>query len=475
MTHTAATGRSAATGRTATGSRTASSARLGAYSASPLNVVAWESARWAEDPTVVAPSNGATVHAWKNGAFNNVLEARLADQGLVNVGGTNFAALPDSAATSITGNFSVMALANMAVWPNTGTVGIASHRTGAGSGYSWSFDMTTTSIRLIVSPDGTSLTTVSKTHGITGQGVWKWLLAEWRASDGRTQFFQATYDGSNTIPAFGSFAQISTDGTANVASIFDSTAPTVIGALDTAGNSPLIGTVKRFVEYNGLYSGGAATVAINAALDANSGQAFFTEGSTNAAVVSVAGKNSFWRGATPAAAPTFNTGVAALNNRPALEFLGSSSQQLSGTNFASLAQPYTIVAVVDWSTLANNSTIFGASTGGSFGQNASGKWFMSANTAVAGATSPTANTGYLMRFLANGASSALFANEVQVVSGNAGALALGTTRRIGCNSVGGAGTFLTGHIGFIGVYSGDITADAQWVNLRDFLRGWYHI
>lgn len=483
MTRTVATGRTAATGRSVATGRPATSPRLGAYFLNPLTAIPWNAAYWANDPLYTTPGNGNPAASIRNGAVSFVNDIFLGDPGAVMPGvSANSVQIPDSAATSIAGDFSAAMLFIPPTSPPSVSSTIMGKRSGATTAVAWFVTWSTgNNLTLGVSVDGTTIvTTANQNSSWAGQAVPRWLKVEWRQSDGRVQWFQdaAAWNGTNDLPA--AWTQLGTNKTAVVASIFDSTFPTSFGAADRgAGSSNVLrGPVKRALLWNGLESGGGATVQADLVLTGRAGQTQFVESSANAATCFVVGRRTLVPALTaPAVDPTYLS--AGVNGRPTWNCNGTTQAIHSDAlSTVTIANPSSVVAVIQFNTIAAALSYAIAPSPGvtrGIGHDAAGLWTLSMSTSLTAATGPTAGVPYLVRALVNGASSKLFVNEVEVASGNAGANLVAQMGFGAARSATAFASFADCRVPFCANIAGDVSADPQWANFVDFCRGQYGI
>lgn len=176
-------------------------------------------------------------------AGNNVL--RLS--GAIN----EYASTPDSVAVSLTTEFDVRARVALDDPSNGANQTIVGKYATSGQ-RSFYFLLTSTGVmRLNVSIDGTNVTSgpnsVSAVPFTNGQ--WGWYRWTWRASDGRVQFFTSP-DGDTPV-----WAQLGSDGTLAVASIFDGTDPITLGVRVPSGPTEPAPGLYRRVEIRKIIDG----------------------------------------------------------------------------------------------------------------------------------------------------------------------------------------------------------------------------
>lgn len=150
--------------------------------------------------------------------------------------------------------------------------------------------------------------------------------------------------------------------------------------------------------------------------------------------------------ATATAKPTFRASVAALNNRPAVEFDGGDSLNF---DVADIAIPFYAVAVgvLSGSGVARTMLGFSTTTALRLGCSAGNAWFASDGTALAAGT--TDSNAHVLEAVLNGASSSLRLDGTQIASGAGGNTGLARFV-IGASN----GNNWLGHIAFAAIYSG---------------------
>lgn len=163
--------------------------------------------------------------------------------------------------------------------------------------------------------------------------------------------------------------------------------------------------------------------------------------------------------------PTYRASVAALNNRPALEFI--TDDTLATASFTSLGQPNTVAVIAKAASTSGSPDIVdgSASARHQIGVR-SGSWEAFAGSVLSGGTADT--SGHLFIATYNGGSSSLQVDG-STSSGAAGAQAID---RI---ALGGdiAGTeFFNGHIGFYGLIHRALTTQEK-ADMRAFAQSFY--
>ena len=181
--------------------------------------------------------------------------------------------------------------------------------------------------------------------------------------------------------------------------------------------------------------------------------------------------------ATSGKRPIYRSSVAALNNKPALDFTRASQQSLSTASWT-LAQPMSYVAVANLdATAGENYLVHGGSAASAFlgDTNTSNKWQMYAGTTVRESSGAPDTAGHLFTWVYNGASSVAYLDGTSII-------ALGSPGTGGVIAGLNIGRFATaetanwdGAVAFVGVYAGDITADGQYANLKTFFAAHYNL
>ena len=201
----------------------------------------------------------------------------------------NYVSVPDSAATSWTGDFDYRFKLSAESWAQN-NMSISAKQTNGSSGLSWSvsFNATSKQPSLSLSSNGTSATVATSTVAVPfADGAAGWLRVTRRVSDGRVQFFTST-DPTND-PSVPTWTQLGADRTANVGALFDSPASILIGALNTSNSPVFNGKFYRAQYRNNILDNGTGIQLdvdfTTKAFGANT----FTESSANAATVTING------------------------------------------------------------------------------------------------------------------------------------------------------------------------------------------
>lgn len=170
--------------------------------------------------------------------------------------------------------------------------------------------------------------------------------------------------------------------------------------------------------------------------------------------------------------PIYRSSVAALDNKPALEFSNKLLELASGSGFGTLAQPVSVVTVMQWvAPDSSTDVVIGTPTATPFllrkntaglqlfgGSGlASGVLYDSNAHMFAGFFNNTAGSVTVDGLTAYGASGS---NSMEGIS-------------IGGNN--GAASSQTLNVSFVGVFSGDIFGSTYWGNLEQFINAYYGV
>jgi hypothetical protein len=169
----------------------------------------------------------------------------------------NYASTPDSVANSVTGAITIMCR----FAPDTAPPGVDSNLVGKeASGTARMFRLRYLSagtLTLLLSNDGTNfLQQVSSVPLPITSGERVWVRCEWRPSDGRVQFHYAA--DQESVPT--TWTQLGTDGAIAYPSLFDATGSLEVGGIQGGTTQMYTGRIYRAQLYDGLHSGGAATL-----------------------------------------------------------------------------------------------------------------------------------------------------------------------------------------------------------------------
>lgn len=174
-------------------------------------------------------------------------------QGYLNLPGSagNYCSTPDHADFDITGDIDIRARVLLNDWTPGAASAIAAKYGNAGN-RTFRFQVSTAGkLQLIVSPDGTALTTVesSLATGIS-DGAAAWVRVTWRASDGRVQFF--THADQHDPPSAGAYSQLGTDQTAAIGTLKNSSAVFEVGSIAAGSSLVMTGKLYYIQVYNGI-------------------------------------------------------------------------------------------------------------------------------------------------------------------------------------------------------------------------------
>jgi hypothetical protein len=307
-------------------------------------------------------------------------------------------------------------------------------------------------------------TTLAKSTAATGHtdGVtnYYWIKAEFRSSDRRVQFFTSATNTDTLASVV--WSQLGTDVTWGVAGWATGTLNWTVGGYGgTAGfvSPGFAGRIRQAGVHTGLHSGGASTEFIGLS---------FTTATTGASSLVPTGSsgltvfNVFSRGDlvqfTSTKRPLFR--ATGINGLPSIQPDGTDDflQTASGASFASLNSPYSVVAIGSIAGAGASPILLDGIGAGNRGallyKDGTPDW---ATVYGVGGT-PDSNT-HLFANIINGASSRLLVDNAQVATGTHSAALTGLTAFI--NYLGAANP-ANSHLAFVGVYNGDITADANW-------------
>ena len=210
---------------------------------------------------------------------------------------SNYISIPDTAATSITGDITLLGRVAMDSWtPATNMTVVGKSNSSSNLSYQLGVKSSTGKLLFVASTNGTvNVTTTSSVATGFTNGTTNWVLASWRASDGRVQFFTAS--GSIANPAASDFTQLGTDQNNGLSSIFDSTIGVEVGSIASGSVNMLAGKIYRAKIYNGMLASTAGvgtsfggSVQFDADFTTKTfGANTFTESSSNAATVTITG------------------------------------------------------------------------------------------------------------------------------------------------------------------------------------------
>lgn len=103
-----------------------------------------------------------------------------------------------------------------------------------------------------------SVTATSSVAPTITDGNMLWVKCDWRASDGRTRFYTAAYDGTRAIPT--SWTQLGTSQTATTTGsvLYSGAGVLEVGGLEGVNTLRFVGRIGRATVYSGI--DGAATI-----------------------------------------------------------------------------------------------------------------------------------------------------------------------------------------------------------------------
>ena len=437
----------------------------------PLTAFDWYGAAWAEDPLWTPPSVAYT-----------------SADGLVLPGTAgNYASVPDEAALDITGDITLLVGARLTSWASGAIQSLIMKRQAVGQA-SYGLRLAATGIpELLYSTDGTTVLGISATTAAPfAAGEHGYLAVSFDVDDGAGNKVTKFWTSTDLI----TWTQLGTTQTnAGTVTLYSSTSILEFGSVFAGTTQNIAGNLSVARVYSG--SGfSAAGPSGSLVLDADFRRArtsSFTAATGQTVTISSGAAVSSWRNggtlgtafeqSTGAAQPTFRSAVAALNNRPAVDFDGT-DDRLEITSGVSLAQPFSVVWIGTYDALTSARAVVGlnsASLNYRVGTNATPNFSINATTALNGGT-PVAGVGYMQRSYVNGASSAISVNGTSQASGNAGASALdqiilGTGRTAPSTY----GNFHDGPTAFIGIIAGDITTHANWPAFKRWVASRYGI
>ena len=409
----------------------------------PLAAFSWKAAFYVEDPGFVPPADGDPVSAWKvSGATRS--EGAYLSGGLVLPGTAgNYASVPDEAALDITGDIDIRvkcALDDWSAGPNVIIGKLASN-----TGYQFQVNDTSGTLRFRWG-NGAATTNVDST---VGNGI----------TDGETSWVRATLDVDNGASGYDVKFYKSTDGESwtqigatvtggSTTSIAANGGALAVGAIQTGASLNQTGTFYEAQVYDGI----AGTKVLDVDFDRTDTNAFTCSTGQTVTVHNSLDANQ----ATGSKQPAYRASVAALNDRPAIQGDGTDDFLQTAAWSSGLTQPVSVIAIgaisatdtmVDGDDTTNRSMIL----------RSGGQWAIHAGTLVKNGTAddnPHLFVGYFA-----GASSTLDVDGAQVV---AGAANTGAPDGLTLLATAALASYNSGHVAFVGVFDGDITAEANW-------------
>ena len=384
---------------------------------------------------------------------------------------------PDSAATSVTSDITLVGYFTAADW----TTGVARYLISkfntTGDQRSYTFLLTSADrLQFTACTDGTAVTIQTATSSVAPtltDGVGYWLSVTWRASDGRVQFFVSS-DSVTTDPASVSWTQVGTDAFALAVSIFDSTANVVVGSVDgTFLTTPFAGSCSRAqIRTGSTISSSVLAADMNPQNRVHHTASWLASTGERWKVYS----SSALTHQTAANQPSLALASANFNNRDVVSFDGS-NDRLRAVVVYGAEPPSSVVLIARYRAVpAATTTAFSTSTAQAtygIGTTAAGVLQEIQGAVVSGATTvPTTAAMFRWDFQASGGTSVLYLNEVAVASGNVAAVIWDRFQLGG----GTSGTACAYDVAFLGIAKdGDIAADPKWGSFKAALRAKYRI
>lgn len=446
--------------------------------------VSWHSAVWAEDPDWLSiPADGGAVSSIRNaGTFRDATTTTFTDGTLGLY--VPFGPIPGGVHLSRGGRVDHAAAMNvtdidfrcrikMDDWtPVDVARGVVEKRisNNTTADLSWEFAIRTDgSLQTIwMQGDGTQIDAYSGSAVTASNGDSLWLRTTVDMDDGAGHYVVKFYQGADGASEPGSWTQVGSTVTGgSTSNVRTNTSPFSFGTAGIAGNAAGIGGyLRRAILYTNL----TATTAVYDVDFQRANTAAFTEDGPNGYTVrveSLCDPVQF----TAANQPAYRaTAAAALNSKPTIQGDGVNDYLGMNSGPYRLAQPYTVVVIESGSASGKAPVdVRLSSTGWSFYRNGSDYWSYAGS--VLATSGGADNGGHLMRFLANGASSKIAENETVLVTGNAGTG--GADQLSICGSELNFNT--SAYIAFVGLFSGDVTADPEWASFKAWAASHYGI
>lgn len=452
-----------------------------APSFSDPSAIGWAASFWAEDPKMVAPAADGAVEWWRNGGTTR-LEAGStyldATEGLhvpFNASFNTFAAyIDDAAVLDIAGDLEFECLLKLDDYtPGTVARGIVERRVSNAetTTLAWEFAIRTDGTLQTIwhENDGTQRLVVSTASvGITDgtEASLKTTIDVDNGGQWQVKFFKGAAIGATTTQI-----GAAVDGSTGPTTIRDVSSPLSFGTAGVSGDAKGIGGFMRRAV---LRSGIGGTVVVDADFRrADTG--WFTEDSVNALTVKVRSNHDFNQ-KTSTKRPLYR--AAGINSKPTLQGDGS-NDYLGVVDAASLfdtpiAQPYSVVLVMSGSTTGRTpGHVRSATRGWVFYHGTSSAWWSFAGSALIAPNNSADSGAHLARFLANNTASVMAEDETVLVTGAGGTE---TADAMGMFDANTSVYFpFAGHIAFMGLYSGDVTADAKWSQFKTWVTSYYGI
>lgn len=181
--------------------------------------------------------------------------------------------------------------------------------------------------------------------------------------------------------------------------------------------------------------------------------------------------------ATSGNQPTYRASVAALNNKPAVEFTATAQNYLRQATL-SVPAPYSIVAIAVHRGSGGSFVIGHSGSNNGYGMGISGfngQWTLASGTGMTGGT-PTRNVAHCQLGYTDTAGTAarVDIDGAAVVTGNAGATAVNQAV-IGAGMTTGlvGAQWMDGYLAFLGIIAGDAKAASWWADFKSLVLGQY--
>jgi len=430
-------------------------------------------------PTVTVHS-GRAVDRWRNAGTLRTSGAHLTADGLVLPGvAGNYASVPDAAALDIVGDITLVAKATLTDWTPSNESAAISKYLGSGNQRSYMLTVSTAgALRFYWSSNG-STQNITASTAVTSfaDGATGWIAVSFDVDNGAVGNDAKFWTSSDGI----TWAQLGTTvTTAGVASIHSGAATGEFGSFGSGVSYLLNGTIHEAQVYSGADfdtdgPGGTPVLDVDFTAATPGATSFTASTGQTVTVLSTFSANH----ATGSFQPTYRGSVAALNDRPAVDFDGT-DDRLEIVSGVSLAQPFSVVWIGTADTVAANRRIAGlnsAGTGQAVGLTSTPNWSAQMGAAALAGGTPVADTAYMARFLLNNASSVIAVNGSAVATGTVnGTLAVDQIiLGAGRSSAPAYAQFQDGKTAFLGIFPGDITTSPRWPAFKRWCSSYYGI
>ena len=217
---------------------------------------------WDETLRQWVPVTGSMSPAELANEIQPILAARHAPLAALYFPGSsgNYVRTPNTASLDITGDITIIELLAAADWTPAATqYTLGKWEGSANHSYATGIQNTTGCLQLIVSGNGSEAVTATSSIAPTiTDGNMLWVKCDWRASDGRTRFYTAAYDGTRAIPT--SWTQLGTSQTATTTGsvLYSGAGVLEVGGLEGVNTLRFVGRIGRATVYSGI--DGAATI-----------------------------------------------------------------------------------------------------------------------------------------------------------------------------------------------------------------------